>query len=172
MEARVSESQDTICDWADKNFGPAKSNLTIATRANEEMAELLRALAKDDRHPQAAEEAADVIIVLTRLFEYLGRNMGKLERRPRLPLAQSNVAIGAHANKRMAELISLLTTNDKHPNAIEKSAAVVNILEHLLDELGCEPWAVVEAKMAVNRKRVWRKQGDGTAYHVREKEAA
>jgi NTP pyrophosphatase (non-canonical NTP hydrolase) len=81
----VSETQGTISDWADKTFGPAKSNMSIATRANEEMAELLRALAKDDRIGTAAEEAADVVIVLMRLFEYLGTDMwAEVERKMKI----------------------------------------------------------------------------------------
>ena len=59
--------------------------MSIATRANEEMAELLRALAKDDRIGTAAEEAADVVIVLMRLFEYLGTDMwAEIERKMKI----------------------------------------------------------------------------------------
>lgn len=61
------ETQASISRWAFDTFGPASSNVRVATRANEEMAELLRALAADDKHPKAAEEIADVVIVLYRL---------------------------------------------------------------------------------------------------------
>lgn len=63
----MHETQKTISDWANETFGPAQSNIRVAVRANEEMAELLRALSADDNHPKAAEEMADVVIVLTRL---------------------------------------------------------------------------------------------------------
>jgi hypothetical protein len=38
------ETRDAISDWADKTFGPATRIDRIVARANEEMAELLRAV--------------------------------------------------------------------------------------------------------------------------------
>jgi len=66
------ETQQSITAWADETFGPSTSNMRIATRANEEMAELLRALSVDDTSPDAAVEIADVVIVLSRLASKLG----------------------------------------------------------------------------------------------------
>jgi NTP pyrophosphatase (non-canonical NTP hydrolase) len=66
------EDQATIAQWANDTFGPAGSNARVAARANEEMAELLRALTADDNSPKAAEEVADVFIVLYRLAWRLG----------------------------------------------------------------------------------------------------
>jgi NTP pyrophosphatase (non-canonical NTP hydrolase) len=66
------ESQRLISDWAAETFGPVSSNVRVAVRANEEMAELLRALSADDNSPKAAAEIADVFIVLYRLAECLG----------------------------------------------------------------------------------------------------
>ncbi len=71
------ENQHGISDWADRTFGPASSNARVAARANEEMAELLRALTADDEHDKAAEEVADIVIVLCRLMTRLGRDMGE-----------------------------------------------------------------------------------------------
>lgn len=70
-----SETQQTITEWCDATFGPISSNVRVAARANEEMAELLRALASDDTHPKAAEEIADIFIVLYRLADRLGVNI-------------------------------------------------------------------------------------------------
>jgi NTP pyrophosphatase (non-canonical NTP hydrolase) len=99
------ETQTSMAIWAYSTFGPVTSRMAIAARANEEMAELLRALSKDDKNPKAIEEAADVVIVLSRLFH----------------------------------------------------------------EAAVDMWEEVERKMAINRARVWRKDGDGHGYHVREK---
>ena len=67
------ETQASISAWAEATFGPVGSNARVAARANEEMAELLRALTIDDTNFVAAiEEAADVFIVLYRLAERLG----------------------------------------------------------------------------------------------------
>jgi NTP pyrophosphatase (non-canonical NTP hydrolase) len=66
------ESQQTIYQWVVETFGPGGSNLRCAARANEEMAELLACLSADEFHPKAAEECADIVIVLYRLAERLG----------------------------------------------------------------------------------------------------
>ena len=66
------ETQKSLSDWAETTFGPVSTNIRVATRANEEMSELLRALAVDDMHPKAGEEIADVVIVLSRLCTELG----------------------------------------------------------------------------------------------------
>lgn len=65
------EDDETISEWATETFGEVKNNISIATRANKEMAELLHLLAICDTDPKAAEEAADVVIVLCRLFTRL-----------------------------------------------------------------------------------------------------
>lgn len=67
-----TETQQSITDWANTTFGAAGSNARVAARANEEMAELLRALTADDASPKAAVEVADVLIVLYRLATRLG----------------------------------------------------------------------------------------------------
>jgi NTP pyrophosphatase (non-canonical NTP hydrolase) len=66
------ETQRSISDWAEATFGPSSSNMRVAVRTQEELTELLRALSVDDRHPKAAEEIADVVIVLQRLATRLG----------------------------------------------------------------------------------------------------
>lgn len=68
----MRETQQTISEWAEETFGPVSSNARVAARANEEMAELLRALTADDSNPQAANEMADVLIPLFRLADRMG----------------------------------------------------------------------------------------------------
>lgn len=68
----MSETQQSVAQWCTETFGPAASNMRIATRANEEMSELLALLAADDNAMKAGEEAADVVICLMRLAEGLG----------------------------------------------------------------------------------------------------
>ncbi len=74
---RAEETQESITKWANETFGRSASNLRIAIRANEEMAELLRALSVDDAHEKALEECADVVIVLLRLISYLGGDLNE-----------------------------------------------------------------------------------------------
>lgn len=69
------ETQKTISAWTTATFGEASSNARVAARANEEMAELLRALTSDDNHSKAVEEVADVVIILYRLAERMGADL-------------------------------------------------------------------------------------------------
>jgi hypothetical protein len=77
---------------------PASSNARVAARANEGMAELLRALIADDNHAKAVEKVANVVIVLCRLMRPQSRRRAGAQdgdqshsatefhgRRPRLP---------------------------------------------------------------------------------------
>jgi len=70
----LAETQESISKWAVDTFGVAGTDLSVAIRANNEMAELLTALAEDDNHPKAPEECADIIIVLMRIFARRGVN--------------------------------------------------------------------------------------------------
>lgn len=72
---RSTWDQARITKWSDDTFGTVRSNLSIAVRANEEMAELLSCLSRDDNDQHAREEVADVIITLCRLVCRLGGNM-------------------------------------------------------------------------------------------------
>lgn len=66
-----TETQASISAWAEKTFGPAGSNARAIARANREMAELLEHVTSDDQHPEAAEEIADIVIVLSRVMTRL-----------------------------------------------------------------------------------------------------
>jgi len=68
----VKWDQRAVADWSNSTFGEPSSNLSIAIRANEEMAELLRCLIRNDADQEARLEVADVVIVLCRLTERLG----------------------------------------------------------------------------------------------------
>lgn len=76
--AEPAWDQREIAEWAEKTFGPAPSLARIAARANEEMAELLRAATSGKTGVIVGEEAADVVIVLYRLAETCGVNLDML----------------------------------------------------------------------------------------------
>lgn len=69
---QLMETQYTIAAWARETFGANINNATAAARANQEMAELIKALASDDWHPKAGEEVADVVICLVRIADNCG----------------------------------------------------------------------------------------------------
>jgi NTP pyrophosphatase (non-canonical NTP hydrolase) len=100
----MQETQESISKWAEDTFGPVGCNLRVAVRALEEMIELLYILCPRQRadlqlliesieidsislrqasgtasnidDPKAGEEMADVIIVLSRLADRMGSNLG------------------------------------------------------------------------------------------------
>ena len=69
----MKETQTTIEKWRAETFGDRPTAINMAIRANEEMAELLRA-STTPYAPKAeiAHEAADVLIVLYGLAEMVG----------------------------------------------------------------------------------------------------
>ncbi|MEE9159964.1 MAG: nucleotide pyrophosphohydrolase [Gammaproteobacteria bacterium] len=75
----MTETQQSIAQWANNAFGPAARVERIAARANEEMAELLRAATVEPCELEAvAMEAADVVIVLYRLAHVCGFDLNDL----------------------------------------------------------------------------------------------
>lgn len=62
------ETQASVSTWAEETFGPSGSNARAAARANEEMAELLAELTKEEPdYRKVADELADIVIVLYRV---------------------------------------------------------------------------------------------------------
>lgn len=72
----MKETQESITKWADDTFGKTTIMRSV-TRANEEMAELLKHLSIDPIHPKAPEEIADIFIVLYRAASYLKTDIHK-----------------------------------------------------------------------------------------------
>lgn len=66
------ETQRSVVAWVEETFGPVGSNARVVARMNEEVAELIRSVAIDDRHPDIPEEMADVVIVMYRLAARMG----------------------------------------------------------------------------------------------------
>lgn len=169
----MTETQATICDWADSVFGPVSSNLRVAARANEEMAELLRCLSMDEAHPKAGEECADVYIVLCRLATRLGVDLTReladwpnhrsLDDYPAAELA-------AAANHTMAALLLSLVATDSvgTPTAKSLLGSVVCRLADAARRLGVDLQAAVAEKMACNKARTWKLDGSGHGYHVKD----
>lgn len=81
--------------------------------------------------------------------------------------AVSNARVAARANEEMSELLRAITADDESPKAREEIADIVIVLARLSHRLGGDIWKDVEAKMQVNRRREWKKDGTGHGYHVR-----
>ena len=68
------ESQKSICDWAEKIFGPVTDPCALVERAMMEMKELDDAVADRDLS-EIGREAADVMILLYRLVDQFGLDL-------------------------------------------------------------------------------------------------
>jgi len=69
-----SETQRTMCDWAQKTFGPVRDPKALLSRALLEMEELGQAI-DDDDVVEIGKEAADVMILLYRLVDQFGLDL-------------------------------------------------------------------------------------------------
>lgn len=162
------ETQQSVTEWAVATFGDDGSDLRCATRANEEMAELLSCLSRPEPDMSAvAAELADVCIVLWRLGTRL-----------ETCLPVTTVAVLPHelqvrwwafsANAHLASALLRLANFDVamvRTDLIGAFQAINVTAQHL----GIDLQAAIDAKMDVNRnKRVWKLDGSGHGYHVKE----
>lgn len=74
-------------------------------------------------------------------------------------------ALVARARGELDELEQALRAND-HAEAGKEAADVAILLHRLCALIGSDLSEQVDAKMAVNRARTWKRAGDGTGGHV------
>lgn len=75
------------------------------------------------------------------------------------------VALVDRAMMEMQELREAVALRD--PGEIGKESADVMILLHrLVAQFGLDLYEETDAKMAINRNRVWQARGDGTGSHI------
>lgn len=70
-----NETQQSIAEWQRATFGKPRSNMQSARRVREELNELLDVLYCDDDSSYAAEEIADIVILLAGLATRLGASI-------------------------------------------------------------------------------------------------
>ena len=75
------------------------------------------------------------------------------------------VRAAVRANEEMAELLKASCTDDED-KIMEEAADVVIVLCHLAGSLNADLGRAIEKKMAKNRLRAWKLDGDGCGYHV------
>lgn len=166
------ETQASICAWADETFGPASNLLRVLVRADEEMVELLRKLTAPDivksrqgRIDDLVEEAADVVIVLCRAAQLAGDNqfMETFYTLKGIDTAEKMAITAA------AYLRRVMVTLYEAPGevAVTISYCAGSLFTFCL-MLGRSLPTAVEAKMAKNRARKWRRDGTGHGYHTQE----
>ena len=71
----------------------------------------------------------------------------------------------ARANEEMAELVKVASTRSSFNELMEEAADIVIVLNVLAGVCSRDLWAMVEAKMKLNRSREWVSDGNGCGYH-------
>jgi hypothetical protein len=169
------ETQATVAMWADATLGAVMNPVSHVTRAMKEMAELAMCLANDPADPHAVEEAADVVIVLTRLAEKFGVDIIAGARDQRLqwvsPLSGEQWAESAAVDLAMLWDSDLYGSEDREP-AVDMLLNVVACLDGFLVSRGADLREEITKKMAINRRRQWRLDGHGHGYHLKPHESA
>lgn len=166
----MTENQQTIEEWRLATFGPGGSNARLAARVNEEMAELLAALTTDDNNPKAAEEIADVVIVLYGLASRLDVDLEKalMDAAGEVPPDwMTNAEYATEMNKEMADLLGQLVTFDTSPMAVADVRSLARSAVRLSNRMGFLLPGDIDRKMAINRAREWSMDGSGHGYHVK-----
>jgi hypothetical protein len=168
----MRETQGSICAWGDATFGTTASLARVAARANEEMAEVLRALTADKPPADVAVEVADTVIVLCRAADLAGMQFRRVDEAGETD-AHAKWLCGHIACHAATALVRAIEFGD-HPSEFEARDAIRSAYLHLGDlcrSVGFGLWATIDKKMAINRAREWRRDG-GHGYHVREKVTA
>ena len=166
----MTETQETISQWSIETFGDAGSNFRVAIRAQEEMTELLVAISTHEPQEDIIEEAADVAIVIYRLASRLGITISPYWMSDREGLQLKTIA--SRANKRLADIIVLLSMQDNDMWRTYSLQELMHFLRSLCTSLGSNLSDAVSTKMAINRGRKWRKdkawKKSGSSYHIEE----
>lgn len=165
----MTETQSSICTWADATFGVPVSDASIAARALVEMAKLVTAVVNGEPAERIGVEIADVVIVLARLGVALGIDVvGLIDRQVEGRLPDHYVAItAASTSVWLAEILLAVTSGDL-------DVAQAHALRLFRDLAALASWnginlpAAIDAKMAVNRTRKWVRDGNGHGRHVEE----
>lgn len=160
LQAQENETQESICQWSYDTFGHT-ANLRVASRANEELAEAVRAFVADPNSSNGPKEAADTIIVMCVLADHFGL---KLE-----PFTAYNICRGgltpgqllADANIFMAHLIDCLMRNSDDVAAVQWIRGCYQKLCYFIRRMACEPDVLINEKMVINRERKWVKNDKG-----------
>lgn len=162
MTLFASETQQSIADWSHESFGTDATDLSILTRANIEMAELLHALATNQDHDKIAAECADVVIVLCRFATRRGLDLEGIT--PWKP-QDSGLPVNVLARAASNDLNLIMQCIDINPLYVWDSILchLVNIATRNYRWLS----AAIDKKMAINRARKWVVTA-GHGQHVKE----
>jgi NTP pyrophosphatase (non-canonical NTP hydrolase) len=174
----MKETQQTITAWARSQFGPGDV-LTVATRMNCEVAELLAGLAASGPAQGIAEELADVGVMLLQVAELQGFSLlDKVhEVTPHLRTYRPEMMntycsrLAANLSEAVGQLLALLFAFEVQHSYQEyknmtKTVFVGVVLFRLAEILAVDLEQAIDEKMEINRNRKWGKNDNGTYQHV------
>lgn len=167
------ETQASIEAWRRETFGPPSSAARMTARANEEMAELLREVTREDPdNARILVECADVLIVLYGVAELLDVALDddSVFRYLRGGVSCREGALSVEAGYANG-VLAMLFENLVRPDALASArrAIIVQIalsLDRLAVSAGGNLDDAVDAKMAINRARDWKLTDRGHGRHV------
>ncbi|HYG91181.1 MAG TPA: hypothetical protein VD978_33560 [Azospirillum sp.] len=168
----MDETQAKIAAWAAAEFGSSMP-IRIAARAFNEVAELLAVYSAPTLNRDALiEEAADIAIVLSRLDLILNDDEPQWDSLVTSGETQltTEYLVGSVAQG-IADIIRLLIEQDRDGAALA-CESVLSDLADLVAWFGGDLPTAIDAKMAVNRKRVWKRSADGHGFHTHEEAVA
>jgi hypothetical protein len=169
-----AETQHTVAAWAEQTFGPAQSDLRVATRVHEELLELQNAVLAGLPDEKIREEAADVAICLYRLGAVLGADLDRRIQsalmmgmaKELVPENDSPARAVMRAELKLVVAKNMMADGFPRTRFLQEVTAVRVILEEVVTRHGGSLTDEVDAKMVINRNRVWRLDGSGHGYHV------
>lgn len=160
--------QREISEWADATFGRSSSPLRIAVRANEELAELLRAIVCEEAPAKIAEEAADTAIILYRLAAVLEFEEESFTIGGPYPLSFRLALEGALAADVALQQIMVCLVDGRASKQESIRTFVWQALWCLhvtAARVSIELPPAIAAKLEVNKARDWGLDGTGHGYH-------
>jgi len=168
----MRETQTTIEAWRRDTFGEGPTDIKralfrMAVRANTEMAELLVKVATNAPHEERHREAADVAIVLYGVAELGGFDLRASHGFYEIEQEVSHERCWLQASQALARCVYEIGTGLCKCSPImprycfrwlERGVWLSGYGETLDNQ--------VDAKMAINRARVWAKTDEGHGHHV------
>jgi len=166
------ETIESIAAWQDATFGPVQSRARSIARANEELAELIRAWTSNEPPEKIIAEAADVVIVLCALAWMMRAKDEEVS----LDFLGDGIIQPRHAVPAMAKCMAFAlnqVTEDIIPFSLHVTVMyIMSYAKGLVAALGGKLQDAVDAKMVINRARQWKHDGTGHAYHMKENDDA
>lgn len=161
------ENMKTVVEWAETQFGPAGSALSIAVRTNVEMAELLAAFSNGAPLNVIEMEIGDVLVMMLQIFAKL-----KAEREvsPKSGAVVSQAYMCAlFANAQFAHVLVELNKEGADPSGVLTSLDATHwSICQTAKILKLEPQRALDMAMAKNRSRTYARTENGRYQHVEE----